>query len=69
MTTSSGQRTVVRNEEEQYSLWPAGRALPPGWTEVGVSGSEEDCLEYIERTWTDLRPLSLRRALAASEQP
>ncbi|GAB2605671.1 MbtH family protein [Kribbella endophytica] len=69
MTTSSGQRTVVRNEEEQYSLWPAGRGLPPGWTEVGVSGSEEDCLEYIERTWTDLRPLSLRQALAASEQP
>ncbi|TCC06292.1 MbtH family protein [Kribbella soli] len=62
------QRTVVRNEEEQYSIWPVGRELPQGWTEVGVSGPEQDCLDYIERTWTDLRPLSLRRAVQAPDQ-
>lgn len=66
--TINSQRTVVRNDEEQYSIWPVGRELPPGWTEVGVSGSEADCLDYIDRTWTDLRPLSLRRASAASDQ-
>ncbi|MER6569866.1 MbtH family NRPS accessory protein [Streptomyces sp. NPDC001093] len=56
---------VVVNLEEQYSIWPAGRDLPEGWTEVGVQGSKDDCLDHIERVWTDLRPLSLRRALAS----
>ncbi|GAA3854199.1 MbtH family protein [Saccharothrix violaceirubra] len=53
---------VVRNAEEQYSLWPEGRELPPGWTAVGVSGSKERCLDHIREVWTDLRPLSLRSA-------
>ncbi|ADB33156.1 MbtH domain protein [Kribbella flavida DSM 17836] len=66
--TSNSRRTVVRNDEQQYSIWPLGRDLPPGWAEVGISGSEEDCLEYIERTWTDLRPLSLRRTLTAADE-
>ncbi|MGW2651059.1 MbtH family protein [Streptomyces sp. NPDC001393] len=56
---------VVVNLEEQYSIWPSGRDLPEGWTEVGVQGSKDDCLDHIERVWTDLRPLSLRRALAS----
>jgi MbtH protein len=55
--------TVVRNHEEQYSIWPFGKALPAGWEDVGTSGSKQACLEYIERTWTDMRPLSLRRKM------
>lgn len=51
---------VVVNHEEQYSIWPAHRDLPAGWREVGKSGSEEECLAYIEQVWTDLTPLSLR---------
>ncbi len=51
---------VVRNEEEQYSLWPAGRPLPLGWADCGVTGGKEQCLEYIREAWTDLRPKSLR---------
>ncbi len=51
---------VVRNDEEQYSIWPADRALPPGWTAVGMTGLKPACLEYIRREWTDLRPASLR---------
>jgi MbtH protein len=57
--------TVVINDEEQYSIWPAGRDLPSGWTEVGVTGSKQTCLDHIEVVWTDMRPLSLRRAMAA----
>jgi len=56
--------TVVVNHEEQYSVWPADREPPSGWRTVGVPGSEEECLGWIEREWTDLRPLSLRRAMA-----
>lgn len=54
---------VVINDEEQYSIWPVGRELPLGWRTVGVSGSKEVCLAHIDKVWTDMRPLSLRRAL------
>jgi MbtH protein len=53
---------VVINHEEQYSIWPTTRAAPPGWNNVGVTGSKAECLEYINKTWTDMRPLSLRSA-------
>ena len=52
---------VVVNHEEQYSLWPAGREVPPGWRDAGKQGTREECLAYIEEVWTDMRPLSLRR--------
>lgn len=52
--------TVVRNDEEQYSLWPADRAVPPGWTPAGVTGPKTACLEHIRTVWTDMRPKSLR---------
>jgi len=51
---------VVVNTEEQYSIWPAARECPSGWAATGVGGSRAECLEYIEKTWTDMRPRSLR---------
>jgi len=59
----SARYQVVVNEEEQYSLWPTGRDIPHGWRSVGEHGSKADCLAYIERVWTDMRPLSLRREM------
>lgn len=59
------QRVVV-NDEEQYSIWPAHRALPDGWHDVGVSGTREECLAHIERVWTDMRPRSLRETGGAA---
>jgi MbtH protein len=55
---------VVMNQEEQYSIWPAGRPLPPGWTDVGRDGTRQECLDHIGRVWTDMRPLSLRRRMS-----
>jgi len=52
---------VVANHEGQYSIWFADRPLPSGWREVGKSGNKTECLEFIKVTWTDMRPLSLRR--------
>lgn len=54
---------VVVNHEEQYSIWPAGRALPNGWTAVGSPGAKPECLAYIKDVWTDMRPLSLRKKM------
>jgi MbtH protein len=57
---------VVRNDEEQYSIWPADRALPPGWLPEGIQGSRSECLRYVEVVWTDMRPASLRRYLEST---
>ena len=57
---------VVMNHEEQYSLWPTDRELPAGWTAVGKRGPKQECLDYISEVWTDMRPLSLRKAMAES---
>jgi MbtH protein len=65
------QYTVLINDEEQYGLHLAGLDFPSGWRDVGVRGSEAECMAYVDRVWTDLRPASLRRAMdadAASEK-
>ena len=54
---------AVVNQEEQYSIWPAHRDNPLGWSDTGKSGSKTECLEYIKEVWTDMRPLSLRRQM------
>jgi MbtH protein len=53
---------VVKNHEEQYSIWRAERPAPPGWVPAGFRGARVDCLEYIRVHWTDMTPASLRRA-------
>jgi len=54
---------VVMNHEEQYSIWPAERENPSGWTDAGKSGPKAECLAYIKDVWTDMRPLSLRKKM------
>jgi MbtH protein len=51
---------AVVNDEEQYSIWPADRALPPGWTPAGKEGTKQEVLAWIQEVWTDMRPKSLR---------
>ena len=50
---------VLVNDELQYSLWPTFAVVPDGWTVVHGEASRQDCLEYVERTWVDMRPRSL----------
>ncbi|HJW34367.1 MAG TPA: MbtH family protein [Holophagaceae bacterium] len=54
---------VVRNHEEQYSIWPAQRENALGWQDAGKEGTKAECLEYIKAVWTDMRPLSLRKQM------
>jgi MbtH protein len=56
---------VLVNDEGQHSLWPTFRAVPAGWTPSGPSGTREECLDWINANWTDMRPRSL---VAAHEQ-
>ena len=62
-TGSTTQYMVLMNHEEQYSLWPAHKAIPPGWEQVGPTGSEEECVAYVDEHWTDMRPKSLRERM------
>jgi MbtH protein len=57
---------VVINDEGQYSIWPSYKKVPAGWHLEGMRGNKAACLAHIDEVWTDMRPLSLRRALAES---
>jgi MbtH protein len=55
---------VVVNDQDQYSIWFADRALPAGWTAAGTTGSKQECLQHIEKVWTDMRPRSVRERVS-----
>jgi MbtH protein len=59
---------VVVNHEEQYSIWPADREPPAGWRADGAPASKARCLARIDREWTDLRPLSLRKVMDGEQR-
>lgn len=62
------QYVVVINDEEQYSIWASDRDPPAGWRRDGFSGTEEECLAYIDETWIDMRPASVRRWMRDHER-
>jgi MbtH protein len=66
---ASEEYVVVRNHDEQYSVWRADRDIPAGWAAVGKRGPMDDCLAYIEEVWTDIRPLSLKQKIEGSGGP
>ena len=59
---------VVLNHEAQYSIWPADKENPLGWTDAGKSGTKTECLAHIKEVWTDMRPLSLRKKMEERER-
>ncbi|MFE2294709.1 MbtH family protein [Streptomyces sp. NPDC059452] len=61
----NGTYLVLVNDEGQHSLWPAFAEVPGGWTVAHPESSRQDCLDYVERNWTDLRPKSLLENAAA----
>lgn len=56
---------VLVNDEGQHSLWPVFVEVPAGWDKVFGETGRQECLDYIESSWTDMRPKSL---IAAMEQ-
>lgn len=59
----SGSFYALVNREEQYSLWPTFTPVPDGWT-IAYGGPDgrprSEVIDWIDRTWTDMRPKSLR---------
>jgi uncharacterized protein YbdZ (MbtH family) len=60
----SGAFLVLVNDEEQHSLWPAFASVPAGWRAVYGEAGRAECLDYVDRNWADMRPKSLRAAMA-----
>ncbi|MFD0886040.1 MbtH family protein [Streptosporangium algeriense] len=54
---------VLVNDEGQYSLWPTFSPVPAGWEVVFGDAARQECLDHIERSWTDMRPKSLIAAM------
>lgn len=67
--TSEPQFLVVKNHEDQYSIWPEGKDLPAGWVADGMRGDKATCLDHINTVWTDMRPRSLREAMERDGLP
>jgi MbtH protein len=56
-----GMFLVLRNSEGQHSLWPQFVDVPAGWSVVSGPATRAECVAYVDRMWTDLRPDSLIR--------
>lgn len=58
---------VLINDEGQRSLWPAWADAPAGWRIEVEPTDRESCLAHVEANWTDMRPLSLVRAVEQAQ--
>lgn len=58
-----GAYLVLINDEGQHSIWPSFIEVPAGWTIAYLQGTRQDCLDYIDQCWTDMRPQSLINAM------
>ena len=56
---------VLINDEGQHSLWPVFADVPDGWEVIFGEEGRQECLDFIEKNWTDMRPNSLIRQMEA----
>ena len=47
--TSRIQYRVVKNHEDQYSIWPTEKKLPNGWNALDQVGTTDECLIFIDK--------------------
>ena len=57
--------TVLRNDEDQHSLWPAFAPAPTGWVVAHGPARREECLAYVREHWLDLRPRGVAEFITA----
>lgn len=54
-----GTYRVLVNDENQHSLWPETVDVPAGWSTAFGPAARQECLDYVETHWVDMRPASL----------
>lgn len=62
----TGTYLVLVNDEGQHSLWPSFADVPAGWTVALTESTRQQCLDFVEQHWTDMRPTSLIKRMSAS---
>jgi MbtH protein len=60
---SDAKYLVLINDEGQHSLWPIFADAPDGWEVIFGEDGRQECLDFIEKNWTDMRPNSLIRQM------
>lgn len=58
---------LLSNDERQYSMWPAMLAIPAGWRCEQGPWSHQQCVDWLQLHWTDLRPHSLQLLTKAAQ--
>ncbi|MER8071234.1 MbtH family protein [Streptomyces sp. NPDC094034] len=54
---------VLVNAEGQHSMWPTFADVPDGWEVAFGPRLRQECLDFVETNWTDMRPTSLIEAM------
>jgi len=54
---------VLVNDEGQHSLWPVLADAPDGWRVIFGEAVRQECLDFIEESWCDMRPKRLIEAM------
>lgn len=47
---------VLKNNSDQFSLWPEFAAVPAGWRIVFGPDVREACENYVEQNWQAINP-------------
>ena len=53
------QYKVVINPDRQYSIVPLNEPTTRLWRDAGMAGTKQQCLNYIEEVWTDMKSSDL----------
>ncbi|MER5515190.1 MbtH family NRPS accessory protein [Streptomyces sp. NPDC002763] len=64
--TDDQRMRVLINDEEQHAIVPEDFPAPAGWQEAGFAGGVDACERWVEEHWPDIRPRSVREAIAAA---
>ena len=51
-----GQFYILRNGQQQFSLWPPSCALPEGWSVECPPQSLAACNDWLAANWSTLTP-------------
>jgi MbtH protein len=54
---------VLKNEENQRSIWPGFVEVPGGWDVEFGPDARDKCVAFVAENWTDMRPASLARQM------
>ena len=58
---------VLVNAEGQHSVWPSAKPTPDGWSQAAPAATRAACNAFVEASWTDMRPQTLRAAMSSND--